>query len=158
MNWLTIWRWTLDFLWLLALLYVFRHFWQKRANLLIAQHWLQTKGRVTACEWTQVGHSVWPKIEYTYQIGEHELVGEYLFLDTAHNNPNSKYARGIAYKVAVAFKQGDEIEVYYNPNDPTQSALDVSMPHKLNFILILIGVIIFIQVSLMVLRWWQVVD
>lgn len=153
MNWLTIWRWTLDFLWLLALLYVFRHFWQKRANLLIAQHWLQTKGRVTACEWTQVGHSVWPKIEYTYQVNEQSLIGEYLFLDTAHNNPNSKYSRSVAYKAAVAFQENAEIDVYYNPNQPEQSALDVTIPSKLNIILILIGMLIVVHLGLIVWRY-----
>lgn len=152
MSWLGIWRWALDLGWLTLLLLLFRHFWQDRQALLKAQSWLMVKGHITACEWTTVGHSVWPKIEYSYQVYDNNLQGEYLFLDTAHNTPNSKYARQVAYKAAVAFKENAAIDVYYNPNHPEQSALDVTMPKKLNVILILIGSLIVVQVGLIAWR------
>lgn len=152
MIWLGIWRWALDLGWLTLLLLLFRHFWLDRQALLKAQSWLKVKGHITACEWTTVGHSVWPKIEYSYQVYDNNLQGEYLFLDTAHNTPNSKYARQVAYKAAVAFKENAEIDVYYNPNHPEQSALDVTMPKKLNVILMLIGSLIVVQVGLIVSR------
>lgn len=109
-------RWLLDLGWLLFLLMLFWHFWRDRRTLVHAQSWLKVKGHITSCELTKVGHSVWPKIEYTYQVNEEEMTGEYLFLDTAHNNPNSKYSRGIAYKAAIAFQENEEIDVYYNPS------------------------------------------
>ncbi len=149
---LNVWRWILDFGWLVVLLILWDHFWRDRQALLKAQFWLKAKGHITACEWTQAGHSVWPKIEYSYQVHDQALHGHYLFLDTAHNNPNSRYARRVAYKVAVAYKENQEIDVYYNPNHPEQSALDVSMPKKLNIILILIGMLIILHVVLMVWR------
>ncbi|MCW8408941.1 DUF3592 domain-containing protein [Legionella sp. PATHC035] len=151
---LNVWRWMLDLGWLLFLLILFRHFWRDRQILVQAQSWLKVKGYISACEWTTVGHSVWPKIEYTYQINDHNFTGEYLFLDTAHNNPNSKYSRGVAYKAAVAFQENEAIDIYYNPNRPEQSALDVSMPTKLNIILILIGILIGVHLGLMAWRYW----
>lgn len=150
MTWLVMWRWILDLGWLVVLFIVLRHFWRDRQTLLQAQSWLQVKGRITVCEWTKAGHSVWPKIEYSYQVHDKNLTGEYLFLDTAHNNPNSSYARRVAYKAAVAFKEDEEIDVYYNPNQPEQSALDVTMPKKLNVILILIGTLIVVHLGLIV--------
>lgn len=146
-------RWVLDVGWLLFLLALLRHFWQDRQVLMQAQSWLKVKGHITACEWIHAGHSVWPKIEYSYQVYDKDLLGEYLFLDTAHNNPNSKYARQVAYKAAIAFKEYAEIDIYYNPSHPEQSALDVSMPRKLNFILMLIGSMIVLHLGLMVWRY-----
>lgn len=153
MAWLIFWRWMLDLVWLFFLLILFRHFWQDRQVLVRAKSWLITKGNITSCEWTEVGHSIWPKIEYSYQVDDKDLTGEYLFLDTAHNNPNSKYSRSIAYKAAVAFKEDKEIDVYYNPNNPEQSALDVTVPTKLNIILILIGAFIILHLGIIAWRY-----
>ncbi|MGC1182399.1 DUF3592 domain-containing protein [Legionella sp.] len=150
MTWHGIWRCVLDLGWLTVLFILLRHFWLDRQILLQAQTWLKVKGNITTCKWTQNKHNVWPKIEYSYQVHDQTMIGEYLFLDTAHNNPNSKYARNVAYKAAVAFKENKEIDVYYNPNHPEQSALDVTMPNKLNVILILIGILIIVQIGVMV--------
>lgn len=153
MTWLNIGRWMLDLGWLFFLLILFSHFWRDRKVLSQAQSWLKVKGHITACDWTTVGHSIWPKIEYSYQVYDKDMTGEYLFLDTAHNNPNSKYSRGIAYKAAVAFKERAEIDVYYNPNHPEQSALDVTIPIKLNIILVLIGMLIVLHLGFIVWRY-----
>lgn len=150
MHWLNSWRWVLDTGWLLFLLLLFRHFWRDRNALLQSKSWLKVSGHITRCDWTKVGHNIWPKIEYTYQVHDKDLIGEYLFLDTSHNSPNSKYSRLIAYKAAVAFKQNSAIDVYYNPNDPEQSALDVTIPRKLNIILILIGLLIVFHIGFIV--------
>lgn len=152
MTWLVIWRWVLDLGWLLFLCILLKHFWQDRQELLKAKSWLKTKGRITLCEWTKIGHSVWPKIEYSYQVHDKDLIGEYLFLDTAHNNPNSKYSRHIAYKAATSFKENTEIDIYYNPNHPEQSALDVTVPIKLNIIIILIITLIVLHVGIIAWR------
>lgn len=152
MIWHSSLRWFLDFGWLVVLLILLRHFWRDRNSLLNAKSWLKVKGRVTSCEWIEAGHSIWPKIEYSYQVYDQDLVGHYLFLDTSHNSPNSKYSRSIAYKAAVAFKENLEIEVYYNPNHPEQSALDVTMPTKLNIILILIGSLILLHIGTIIFR------
>lgn len=146
--------WMLDTGWLVILLLVFGYFWQRRQVLVNAQGWLITKGHITSCKWTQAGHSVWPEIEYKYEVYNRVLYGHYLFLDTTHNTPNSAYARQIAYKVALAFKENSEIDVYYNPNKPEQSALDLSIPKKLNLILAINAAFILVQVLVIIWRHW----
>ncbi|MCL5272465.1 MAG: DUF3592 domain-containing protein [Gammaproteobacteria bacterium] len=150
MHWINSWRWVLDSGWLLFLLLLFRHFWRDRNALMQSNAWLKVSGHITRCDWTIVGHSIWPKIEYTYQVHDKDLIGEYLFLDTSHNSPHSKYSRLIAYKAAIAFKENSTIDVYYNPNDPEQSALDVTIPRKLNLILILIGLLIAFHIGFII--------
>lgn len=140
----------LDLAWLSILLFLFQHFWKQRRVLLDAQGWLKAKGHVTYYKLIREGHTLWPKIEYEYCVYEKNLVGQYLFLDTAHNNPNSQYARKIAYKAALAYKDDLEIDVYYNPNKPEESALDVSMPSKLTVILSVIGLLIVLHLALIV--------
>jgi len=155
MSWIDYSKWILDFFWLLFLLGLLYHFWRERRALLVTKTWLKTKGQITQCEWTKEGNSLWPKLEYTYQVHDKELVGEYLFLDTAHNNPNSRYSRRIAYKAAVAYKEHKEIEVYYNPNRPEQSALDITMPVKLTHIIALISFFLVVHLSILVFRFFH---
>lgn len=138
----------LDLVWLLILLFLFQHFWKQRQVLLDAQGWLKAKGRVIYYKLIREGHTLWPKIEYEYCVYDKNLVGNYLFLDTIHNNPHSKYSRKVAYKAALAYKEDLEIEVYYNPNKPEESALDVSMPSKLTAILLVIGLLIVLHLVL----------
>lgn len=146
-------QWVLDIGWLFFLFILLVHFWRERKALSEAQSWLKVKGHITNCEFVEVDHSIWPKIEYSYQVYDKDLTGEYLFLDTSHNNPHSKYARLIAYKAAVAFKEHSEIDVYYNPNHPDQSALDVTMPLKLNIILLLVSTLILIHLGIIFFRF-----
>ncbi|MBA2649772.1 MAG: DUF3592 domain-containing protein [Legionella sp.] len=144
-----VWKWIIDLVWLSILCMVFHHFWRQRRLLVSAQSWLITKGQLIRCEWSEVGDSLWPSIEYKYQICGQECMGKYLFLDTIHNNPNSDYARHVAYKVAIAYKENREVDVFYNPNHPEQSALDITIPTKLN--IILLGIIVMIMVHLVVI-------
>lgn len=138
-------KWFINLAWLGILLIMLRFFWQERQRLLQTQSWLKTKGHVTHCEWVKMGRSYWPKIQYTFLVNDKEVIGEYLFLDTAHNSPNSKYSRRIAYNAVIAFKNNSEIEVYYNPNQPNQSALDITMPVKLSLIIVLVGIMVLVH-------------
>lgn len=149
------WHIFLDIGWFLFLLLLLRHFWQDRQRLLESQGWLLTKGRITQLEWTRHGHSLWPKIEYAYQVNERDYIGEYLFLDTSHNSPHSQYSRQVAYRVAMAYKHNQDIDVYYNPSDPRQSVLDVAIPKKLNAILCLLLLLIFFHLGLVGYHWWS---
>lgn len=143
MNWLASWQGFMDIIWLFFLLFLLRHFWQERQALMTASHWLITRGRITQFVWTQDEHHLWPKIEYCYQQFDQEFKGEYFFLDTSRNNPHSKYARKVAYRAAMAFEHDEEIDIYYNPDNPLQSALDVRIPTKLN---VIIGLLLFLLV------------
>jgi hypothetical protein len=146
MNHFNFWRAALDLAWLSVLVLMFRHFWSHRRSLVDAQDWLKAKGHITQYQLVQEGYSLWPKIEYVYSVHDQDVVGHYLFLDTAHNSPNSKYARYVAYNAALAYRDHLEIDVYYNPNRPDESALDVTMPIKLTVILIVIGTLLVAQV------------
>jgi len=54
--------------------------------------------------------------------------------------------------MAMAFKEETEIDVYYNPNNPEQSALDVTMPWKLNLIILLVGLFLALHVIIILLH------
>lgn len=145
------WHGLVNIIGLVFLLLVFRHFWQQWQMLNQARYWLITQGRITQLLWTRDGNNIWPTIEYTYQVYDSDFIGEYFFLDTSHNNPYSKYARAVAYRAAIAFKNNEEIDVFYNPNNPLQSALDVSIPLKLKWILGFLLALIVTHVVMMVL-------
>lgn len=144
-----------DLGWLVFLLLVFRYFWRARRVTGQTKHWVKTRGRVTQCEWAVQGHSIWPKIEYIYQIDDNDVTGEYLFLDTVHNDPNSKYARNMAYKVANAYKNNEDIDVYYNPDKPEEAVLDTTIPRKLNLILVFTATLIILHLVITGLRLFR---
>jgi hypothetical protein len=142
-NWLLSWRGVLDIIWIIFLFYLLWHFLREWQSLAKARDWLITKGRITHFEWARAGRQLWPKIKYNYQVFDQNYSSEYLFLDTSHNNPNSKYARHVAYRAALAYEEDADIDVFYNPNNPAQAALDITMPRKLNLIIgLLLGLII----------------
>lgn len=147
-------HWILDFAWLSLLLALTLHFWRVRKNLLRARFWLKTKGQITQCELVDEGGARWPSVEYEFRVNDQEVKGSHLLLDTAHNTASSAYARGVAYRAAVAFKEGQDIDIYYNPNDPSESALDVSIPWKLNGIFICLLLLSVGQILRMVLIFW----
>ncbi|KTD62241.1 DUF3592 domain-containing protein [Legionella spiritensis] len=147
------WHSILDVLWLCVLLLMLRHFRQERKAIKASQEWLLTKGRITLFNWTRAGHRLWPKIEYRYEVNGREYTGEYLFLDTSHNSPHSRYARKVAYRVAMAYEKNEDIDVFYNPNDPGQAALDIAMPKKLTFIIGLLVFLIVLHLVIVGYRW-----
>lgn len=152
MHWLLSTRGILDLSWLVFLLFIFYHFWKTRSFLQQTENWLITKGRITSVNWTKEGHRIWHKVAYVYQVFDEDFHGEYLFLDTSHNNPNSKYARRVAYKAAMAYENDQEIDVFYNPNNPQQSALDIKIPTKLNLIVFLLILLILLHLGVILMH------
>lgn len=136
------WDGLLDLGWLLFLSLLLAYFWLQRHTMLKAQHWQKTRGHISRFEWITHGHRVWPKIEYIYQVHDQEFIGEHLFVDMTYINPNSRYARKFAYQVANAYKNNEDLAVFYNPEKPAQAVLNVSMPRKLNLIIVLISALI----------------
>lgn len=151
-NRLLSWQGLLDSIWLIFLVLMLYHFWRVRLHLSQTKNWLITKGRITYFEWTAEENRLWPKIEYIYQVCNQDVHGHYFFLDTSHNNPCSKYARKVAYRAAIAFENNDEVDVYYNPNHPEQSALDISIPKKLNIIVVLLLGLLILHSLVMAIR------
>lgn len=151
-HWMIMLRWGLDLLWLLFLLVLLRHFWREKQRLKGAQNWFMTKGHITQFSWTQEAHRLWPKIEYHYLIADGDFHGERLFLDTSHVNYNSQQAREVAYQAAMAYERDEDINVYYNPNNPSEAALDITMPRKLIFIVALLISLIILHVGIVLFR------
>ncbi len=145
------WQNLQDLGWLLFLLLVFGYFWRARHVTLQTRGWIKTRGRITRCEWVIQGHSIWPKLEYIYQVDDRDVTGKYLFLDMVHNEPYSQHARHLAYRVAKAFKDNQDVDVYYNPNQPEQAVLDTTIPRKLNVILAFIASLIVVHVVIRVI-------
>jgi hypothetical protein len=141
-----------DLIWLLFLLMLLGYFLYVRKRINRTKNWIKTSGHITACEWSTQGHQVWPKIQYTFEVDGNEMIGEHLFIDTAHNNPASKYARKLAYKVAQAHKHNESIDVYYELGNPKNAVLDIKMPWKLNFIISLLLGLIFFQLVVFAVR------
>ncbi len=154
LNQLISWQSLLDLAWLLLLLLMLGHFWRDRKSLMRTRSWSIAKGRITALDWTRERHRLWPRIQYTYQVLEEDFYGEHLFHDTAHYNPNSKYARKVAYKAAMAYENDAEIDVFYNPNNPQEAVLDITIPQKLNLIIALLLVLIIVHVAVVIVRLW----
>lgn len=145
-------RGMLDLAWLFFLLFMLWHFWRARQFLAQTKYWLITKGRITVFKWTHEGPRWWPQIQYSYQVFDQDFCGQYLFLDTSHNNPNSKYARKVAYRAAMAYEDDREIDVFYNPNNPQQAVLDITIPRKLNLIIVLLGLLVILHFVVIVGR------
>ncbi|CEK09402.1 DUF3592 domain-containing protein [Legionella hackeliae] len=150
-HWIT-WRWLLDLLWLAFLLALLLHFWQDRKNFLKIQSWFLTKGRITQFLWTQEGYRLWPKIEYSYRVLDQDFQGERLFPETMHINLNSKYAREVAYRAALAYEKDVDIDIYYNPYNPQEAVLDITMPRKLTLIIILLTALILFHLVIVAYR------
>lgn len=153
MNELISWQGLTNIIWLIFLLAVFRYFWRQRQISSKACDWLITRGRITQLVWTKDGATIWPKIEYTYQIYDRDFTSDRFFFDTSHNSPYSKSCRNIAYRMAIAFENNEDIDVFYDPDNPLQAVLDVSIPSKLNVIINFLLLLIIAHVLMMVLGW-----
>lgn len=149
------WQSLLDLGWLLFLLFAFGYFWHSRRKTMRSQLWIKTQGQIIRCEWTMQGHRVWPKVEFTYHIGDCDYIGEKIFLDEIHHDPNSKYARRLAYQVVNAYKKQEDVSIYYDPTDPRQAALDITIPRKLNLILGIIAFLLILHVTVVALRFFR---
>lgn len=127
-----------DFLWLSFLFFLLFYFYKRLRILNKSQSWFVTKGKIIELEWIDKINYMWPKIKYTYEVNDESFTGEHLLLDSTWTTPYSKASRRIAYKAAMAYKNQEEIDIYYNPFDPSQSALDVRLPRKLRIIVYLL--------------------
>lgn len=145
---LASWQILFDLGWFAVLLLILIYFWVIRKRMLAARSWFKTSGRITHWEWTKKGHTLWPKIEYVYFVGERELVGEFIFLDMLYQAPLGRHSRQVAFEVASAYQNDEEIEVFYNPAKPEEAVLDIEVPRKLNGLLIFIGALLVLHLLL----------
>lgn len=144
----------LDLGWFVFLVVLFVYFWRSRQRTLQTKLWFKTQGRVTSCELETHEQSLWPKIEYVYQVDGQEFNGQRFFFDEAHNNLHSTHARAVAYQIVNAYKQNKEIDVYYNPDNPEQAVLDTTVPRKLNIILGFIAALLLLHIGIVISRYY----
>ncbi len=139
------WQSLIDFLWLIFLIVLLIHFWKKRQILVAASSWKKTKGLIHELDWTKENNSLWLQVTYTYQLFEQEYLGDCIFLDEASNRKNNAYTRSVAYRIVMAFKNQDYLDVYYNPENLMESALDVKIPRGLEVVLVMVGALSLLQ-------------
>lgn len=144
----------IDIIWLLFLFLLLVYFMFLRSKAKKASHWHTTEAYITACEWSTEGYNLWPKIQFKYYVDGMEYMSEHLFLDTSHNTPTSRYARRVAYKVAKAHINNEPIKVYYHPDEPEISAIDVKVPSKINFIIFLLSGLILLHLIVLFFRFF----
>ena len=66
---------------------------------------------------TQGSYSYQPEIKYKYYLAEATLIGERVRFGGVSN-------RQIAENLVGKYKPGDEVQVYYDPDDPKDSVLE----------------------------------
>jgi len=138
--------------WLLFLCLLWLYFFRQWHKLYRMKFWPITQGNITSFNLRAEGTLLWPDIEYRYLVDGEEYVSAYLFADTTHNTPGSQYSRRLAHRIAVAYQTGEAVDVYYNPTEPEQAVLDVRIPGKLKFIIILLSALIVLEIGLLVVR------
>jgi len=121
--------WNIGWLVLLVLLfgYFFSQYWQLRA----LRRWRKVEGHVTHFSLQEQDGRLWPDIEYSYSVDSKTYHNDHFFSDNAQHALYSRYARKLAHRIALAYKNDEDIWVYYDPKDPEQAVLDRRIPPKL---------------------------
>lgn len=138
-----------DGIWLIFLSVLLGYFVRKKFFLNTGS-WLVTQGRII--RFSIEKDRLFPEIEYTYVLFDQVFFGSDFFRNPLLVSVNSASARALAYKAAKAFKEDKDIDVYYNPDNPTESALDASVPAKLNGIVVLLLILMAFQLLIITKR------
>ena len=154
--WINSWQNDVEFIWLAVLIILLGHCWKARQQFKKTSQWPTAPGYIFQLNWDKQEHCIWPKINYTYEAYEQKFSSNRFFLDSPYISIYSHLSRQAAYRAALAFIQGEEITVFYNPDDPSYSVLDTHVPRKLNLLFILVSLLL----SLHSLRigyhlWWK---
>ena len=148
------WQGFADSIWLLFLGSLYLYFYREKRRLKQWSTWISVQGQVTKCTWVKEEHELWLRVEYTYYVDQIDYFGDQLYPKSPYIYNKSKYAREIAYKVARAYEEHQDLTVFYNPENPMEAVLDTRLPRKLCWILRLIVILLLIHVSMVVLRWF----
>ena len=131
---------------------LFLYFWRARQLTQQTKLWFKTPGRIKHCEWTTYQNRIWPQIEYDYHVGDQVYTSEQFFIDTIHNNLHGSHARNLAFRIVSAYKEDEDIDVFYNPYHPEQAVLDTTVPWKLNLILGIIAAFFLVHMVVVMVR------
>lgn len=109
------------------------HLWERWKVFLAAldsRHWATTTGKITRAVVTYTMHrgvrSYAPAVRYTYNAGGASFVSErYAFVETGGAGDECEAA---TRAVIERFRAGSEVQVYYDPKEPSRATLDRSVP------------------------------
>ena len=98
------------------------------ANARESQKWASTSGTITESEVVTTGSGdsqmYRPHVIYSFEVGGEEFTSAKVSTDGTWD---SKWARS-AQKRVNRYPMGEEVEVFYNPDLPSQSLLETSVP------------------------------
>lgn len=114
----------------------------------LAQSYPSTPGEITHSELVEEGggkhHSVRANIQFRYSVAEQERTGSRVLF-------HGTLAGGAAPKIVNDYPAGCKVDVFYNPSDPDDAALDRSIDGTLLFGAL--GLMPFNLIALGLLRW-----
>lgn len=148
------WQVWLDVTWLILLVLILRNFLKDILTLKTVQKWSAIKGEVESMELVEVGQNYWPKLIYRYEVAGEAYLGNSIFVDSYLNSPHSGYSKQVAYRLASAYKEGNPVDVYYDPKAPDLAVLDTRIPPKLFVVAAILGAMIVVQFVLMIYKVW----
>jgi len=100
---------------------------QARATNQASLSWLSTQGRVLKSRVEVSGGdyvSVTPRVYYEYEVGGVSYQGDRIRAGDIYMRFSRRGGQEDAYKVVDRYPEGAEVTVYYNPENPAESALE----------------------------------
>ncbi len=112
-----------------------------------SQTWPSVNGRVTDSRWHNkiIGQSALrptskfiPKIEYSYSVNNAEFKGTSVSLDAFEG-----FDRLTAKSKLEQYATGREVQVFYDPANPSVSCLELEKPSLFNVVAMILGIVSF---------------
>ncbi len=106
--------------------FLMRRFGQAQARRRAAQGWLRTHGVVVTSELQRLDNSdsvdFSPRVSYSYTVGGQQYVGATIRAGEDRLGP--LHTKRSASAVVARYPPGARVAVFYDPNDPSRSALE----------------------------------
>jgi hypothetical protein len=138
------------------------HLWERWAAFFAAlesRRWVVTTGRVTRSVVTYTtsrrGRSYTPAVRYTYSVGGERLVADRFAFSVAESAGDEGAAAARA--VVERFWPGNEVHVFYDPENPSRATLDRSVPPVLGptlgwLLVLLVGAGVLLSLGVIIVQ------
>ena len=143
----------LDIIWLLFLIAMFVLALKKRANMRFFKGWQQTQAQIIKLKHTKSNNVIKPTVEYMYHVQGYDYIGDQLFPEDFKRLPGSRHYRKVAYQLATAFNNNQEISIWYDESQPEDSAVDIQAPIHNTVLLVLISTLVLAEIALLLHRF-----
>lgn len=120
-----------------------------------SENWVETKATIIksnldALEYVggSAARSYKPNIAYKYYVMNNEYVSKRIFYGSLIRTNTSKSSKETIHK----YKKGDNISIYYNPNNPSQSVIERGINPIVyrSLLVVLISLIVILLLSLII--------